>query len=162
MRMNGLVSKGVWNRESAAVDYHAGRRSYDRCPMTRTAADPGEDRSPSLRIASRGERHIAGWHLRAADELSKMIDVGKAEVVRNILRIRCNFAHRRGVLRAQPVRDTHFVQISVADEREQAAVLVFPSKASEARLPGPPPEAQGSQMKGFKYLGLGLGRRFRR
>jgi hypothetical protein len=134
--MNGLVSKGVWNHESAAVDCRAGRRSYDGCHMTRRAADPGEDRLPSLRIVSRGERLMAGWHFRAADELGKMIDVVKAEVVRNILRISCNFAHRRGVFRAQPVRDAHFVQISVADEREQAAVLVFPSKASDARLPG--------------------------
>src|ERR1700741_1521550 len=119
--MDGLVSKGVWSCESAAVDSRAGRRSYDGCHMTRTAADPGEDHLPSLRIVSHGERHIAGWHLRAADELGKMIDVGKAEVVWNILRISGNFAHRRGVLRVQPVRDTHFVQISVADEREQAA-----------------------------------------
>jgi len=88
-------------------------------------------------LVSRGERHIAGWHFRAADEPGKMIDVGKAEVLWNILRISGNFAHRRGVLRAQPVRDTHFDQISVADEREQAAVLILPSnKASDARLPG--------------------------
>jgi hypothetical protein len=60
IRMNGLVSKGVWNRESAAVDYCAGRRSYDGCHMTRTAADPGEDHLPSLRVVSCGERHIAG------------------------------------------------------------------------------------------------------
>src|SRR6202023_2449869 len=44
------------------------------------------------------------------------------------------FQNARDILRTQPVRDPPLVQISIANEGEQAAVLVLTAEASHPRL----------------------------
>src|SRR5260370_2225422 len=86
------------------------------------------------RGGGRRQLRIARRDFRAADELRKVIDVGQAELIRTIFRVRRNLSYGRLVLWPQPVRDSHFVQVGVPDEREQATMLVFPAKAADARL----------------------------
>src|SRR6185369_17326432 len=51
-----------------------------------------------------------------------------------IFGIGCGLADRGCVLRPQPVGHPHFIEIGVADEGEQAAVLVLPAEAAHTGL----------------------------
>ena len=90
------------------------------------------------RLGSRGcgKCRIARRDLRAADELGEMVDVRQAEIVRDILGILRDLADGRHIMGTQAVGYSHFIQVSVADEGEQAAVLILPAKTSDARLSG--------------------------
>src|ERR1700675_1111896 len=81
------------------------------------------------------QSRIARRDFRAADELCKVIDVGQSELIRNIFRVRRDLSYGRLVPWSQPVGDSHFVQVGIPNEREQAAVLVFPAEAADAGLP---------------------------
>src|SRR4029077_2004121 len=97
-------------------------------PMLANKRSPARTEAVFARTVSRG------GHLGAPDELRKKIDIGEAEIVRNVLRVCRHLANGRGVLRAQSVGHAHFVQVGVADEREQTAVLVFPAETPNTRL----------------------------
>src|SRR5207247_7502261 len=62
--------------------------------------------------------------------------VCQADIVGNIFGIAGSFANSCDVLWTQTVRYSHFVQVSVPNERKQTAVLILPAKAANARLPG--------------------------
>jgi hypothetical protein len=66
--------------------------------------------------------------------LSEVVDVRQSETIGNIFEVRRGLADRGDVFGAQSVGDAHFIQISVACERWQAAVLVFPAEAPHACL----------------------------
>jgi hypothetical protein len=66
--------------------------------------------------------------------LREVVDVSEAKLVGNILRIRGLFANRRQIVRAQAIRDAHVIQIGIADEGPQIAVVIFPAEAADARL----------------------------
>jgi hypothetical protein len=100
------------------------------------AADLLEVSLPGLSCWGRCESRIARRHFGSANELRKVVDVGQAEIVRLILGIGGNFTDRGGVVGPQSVGNTHFIHIGVADKREQAAVLIFPTEATDARLAG--------------------------
>src|ERR1700688_1063446 len=102
--------------------------------MAGAAADLAEYMLPGKRCRGCRQGRIARRNFRAADELRKVIDVAQPQLVRNIFRVRRDLPYARLVLRPQSVRDSHFVQVGVSDEREQAAVLVFPAKAADAGL----------------------------
>jgi len=63
-----------------------------------------------------------------------VVDVGQPQRIGNIFGVRCGLADRGGILRSQPVGHAHLVEIGVADEGEQAAVLVLPAEAAYAGL----------------------------
>src|SRR4029077_15053562 len=100
------------------------------------AADVLEQILPRLGGRSCGESRVARGDLRAADELGEMVDVRQAEIVRDILGILRDFADGRHIVGPQAVGYSHFIQVSVADEGEQTAVLILPAKTSDARLSG--------------------------
>src|ERR1700719_1426423 len=89
-------------------------------------------------LGCRGDREnrVARRSLRAANELSEVIDVRQAEIVRSIFGIRGDFADGCDVFGTQTVGYSHFIQVGVANEGKQAAVLILPAKAADARLPG--------------------------
>src|SRR6266478_2428294 len=120
--------------EHPAINGRSRTGRGDRRYVTRAAAGAGEQVFSSKSGSGVCEDCIARGHLRAPDELRKMIDIGKAESVRNVLRVCRHLADGRGVLRAQSVGHAHFVQVGVADEREQTAVLVFPAETPNTRL----------------------------
>src|SRR5258708_39891264 len=87
-----------------------------------------------LRRACGGQRGVAGRDGCGADELSKMIDIGEAQCVRNIFRIGCRFADGSHILGAKAAGDAHLVQVGIARKRQQASVLILPAKAPHAGL----------------------------
>src|SRR5258705_1204217 len=71
---------------------------------------------------------------RAAYELSEVVAVGQAKVSGHIFRVLSGLEDRSHVRGAEPVRDSHLVEIGIANKGEQAAVLVLPAEASHAGL----------------------------
>src|SRR5437016_621121 len=132
--MNDLVAQRLGYDERSAINDRSGTGRGDRRNMARAAADAGEQTFSSENGGSLREDCIAGRHLRAPDELRKMIDIGEAEIVRDVLRVYRHLADGRGVLRAQSVGHAHFVQVGVTYEREQTTVLVFPAETPDSRL----------------------------
>src|ERR1700686_3769880 len=98
--------------------------------MAGAAADLAEQMFARERGRGCRQGRITRRDFGAADELRKVIDVGQPEFIGNIFRVRRNLSYGRLVLWPQPVRDAHFVEVGVPDEREQTAVLVFPAKAA--------------------------------
>ncbi len=132
--VNDLVPQRPGDGESAAVDHRARRCRRNGRDVTRRAAGFLEQSLAGARLGCRLQHRIARRHFGAADELRKVIDVSQAKAVGLVLRIGGDLADHRRVLRPQAVRDAHLVQVSIPDEREQAAVLIFPAKAADARL----------------------------
>ena len=98
------------------------------------ATDPPEKLSTFQGWWGCGKYCVAWWNHCAAYELSKVVDISQAKVVRLIFRVRRGLEHCRNVLGAQPVSDAHLVEIGVGNKGEQAAVLVLPAEASDASL----------------------------
>jgi hypothetical protein len=136
VRMNDLIPQGLWYGECSAVDDSSCRCGDNGADMAGRAADPLEQALAFLGGRSCGKNRVARRNLRAADELSEVVDVGQAEIIRSILRIRRDFADRCHIFGTQTVCHSHFIQIGVADEGEQAAVLILPAKTADTRLSG--------------------------
>src|SRR5260370_2928706 len=102
--------------------------------MADPAAAPTEKVCASYGCGGCGERCGSRWSHRAAYELSKVADVSQAKVIRLIFRVLCGLENCSDVRGAQPVRDSHLVEVGVANKGEQAAVLVFPAEATDAGL----------------------------
>src|SRR2546430_8479912 len=98
------------------------------------STDRFKDLFARLGDRSCSESRAARWNLRAPDKLREMVDICQAKIVGNIFGIKSNLANRRDVLGTQTVRHAHFIQIGIADEGKQTDVLIFPAKASDARL----------------------------
>ena len=64
-----------------------------------------------------------------------MINVRQAEVVGRVFWVFGDLADRGGVLRPQAVGYAHFIEVGIADEGKQAAVLVLPAETADAVLP---------------------------
>src|SRR6202035_75502 len=79
--MNDLVTQAGGHDIRSAVDHCSGRGGGDRSNMAGAAADAGEQLLSRAGGGGIRKDCIARWHLRAADELRKMIDVGEPEIV---------------------------------------------------------------------------------
>src|SRR5207244_752189 len=128
--------ESVGNDEHAAIDDRSCGGGGDGFHVADAAADAAEKFSASNGQGGSGEGCVAGWSHGAADELSEVVDVGEAEIVGLILRVLGGLEDGGDVVGAEAVRDSHFVEIGVADEGEEAAVLVLPAEASDASLSG--------------------------
>jgi hypothetical protein len=102
--------------------------------MADATTDAPEKFSASYGCGGRGKRCVSRWNHRAAYELSKVVDVSQAEVIGLIFRVLRGLENGSHVGGAQPVRDSHLVEIGVANKGKQAAVLVLPAEASDAGL----------------------------
>src|ERR1700732_662862 len=99
--MNDLVAQRLGYDERSAINDCSGTGRGDRRNMAGAAADAGEQAFSNENGGSFRQDCIAGGYLGAPDELRKMIDIGEAEIVRNVLRVRRHLAYGRGVFRAQ-------------------------------------------------------------
>ena len=75
--MDDLVAERRWYREGPAIDHRARRRGRDGLNMTDIAADPLEQCLSGLGIGAGRQLGIARRRIRAADELSKVVDIGQ-------------------------------------------------------------------------------------
>src|SRR5580692_4478813 len=87
-----------------------------------------------LRCRSCCKRYVTRWNHGAAYELSKVIDVSQAKVIWLVVNARGGVKNLSNLRGAQPVRDSHLVEIGIGNKGEQAAVLVLPAEASDAGL----------------------------
>src|SRR5260370_26114634 len=133
-RMDDLIPQSVWNNKHAAIDNRPCGSRDKGFHMADTATNTPEKFSASDGCRGCGKRCVSGWNHRAAYELSKVVDVRQAKVIRHIFRVLRGLQNRRDVRGAQPVRDSHLVQIGIANKGKQAAVLVLPAKASHPSL----------------------------
>ena len=136
VRMNDLISQGLWDGECSAVDDSSRRGGNDGADMAGGAADPLEQGLAFLGGRSCRKNRITRRDFRTTDELSEVVNVRQTEIVRSILRIRRDFADSCHIFRTQTVCYSHFIQVGIADEGEQAAVLILPAKAADTRLSG--------------------------
>src|SRR5277367_3454264 len=88
----------------------------------------------SLSFRSCCKRYVTGWNHGAAYELSKMVDVGQAKVIRLIFDAGGGVEDCCHVAGPEPVGYPHLIEIGISNKREQAAVLVLPAEASDAGL----------------------------
>jgi hypothetical protein len=75
--MDDLVAERRWYREGPAIDRRARRRGRDLLNMTDIAADPLEQCLTGMGISTGRQFGIARRRLRAANELSKVVDIGQ-------------------------------------------------------------------------------------
>src|SRR5271156_4930769 len=86
-------------------------------------------------VGRRRQNRVTRRNPGATNELRKVVNIRQPQVIRLILRISRRLTHRGDIGRPQTVGDTHFVQVSVTDKREQTAVLIFPAKPADPGLP---------------------------
>src|SRR5260370_5907958 len=84
--MDDLIPQSVRNNKHAAIDNRPCRSCGNGLDMANTATDPTEKFSASYGCGCRGKRGVAGWNHLAAYELSKVVDVSQAKVIRQIFR----------------------------------------------------------------------------
>ena len=133
-RMDDLIPQSLWNDKHAAIDNRPCWSRGNGFHMTNTATDAPEKFSASYGCGRRGKRCVAGWNHRAAYELSKMVDVGQAKVIWLIFWVLCGLENCSHVCGAEPVCDSHLVEIGIANKGKQAAVLILPAEASDPCL----------------------------
>src|SRR5579859_6702524 len=132
--MNDFVAERIGNGELAAIDLCTRRSGCNGRYMANGAAKFMKRSFAGLRRWSRGQGRIARRSHGAANKLGKVVNVCQSKAVGNIFGVRRGLANRSCVFGAQPVGNTHLIQISVANEREQRAVLVLPAEPAYAGL----------------------------
>ena len=134
-RMDDLIPKGLRNSKLTTIDNRSSGRRDDGFYVAGAATQPAEtddDRSESSRSCCK--RYVARWDHGAAYELSKVIDVSQAKVIWLIVNARRGVKNLSNLRGAQPVRDSHLVEIGIGNKGEQAAVLILPAEASDSGL----------------------------
>src|ERR1700758_2380514 len=132
--MNYFIPQRLRNSEHASIDDRPCRGRRYGFDVANTATDPSEKLFTFQGCWRCGKHCVAWWNHCAAYELSKVVDISQAKVVRLIFWVRRGLEHCRNVLGAQPVSDAHFIEIGVGNKGEQTAVLVLPAEASDASL----------------------------
>jgi hypothetical protein len=112
-RVDDLVPERGRDRIRPAIDNSSWRGCDHRRHMANRAADVFEELGASLRIQGLREIRLAGRRHGSADELRKVIDIGQAEIVWNVLRIGGDLANGCHIFGPQPVRHAHFVQVCI-------------------------------------------------
>src|SRR5580658_6588016 len=133
--MDDFVTQGVRNSEHPPIDHRSRRSRGNGFPMANGTTKLPEKLCPSQGGRSRGKRRISGRDHGAANKLSKVVDVSQAEIIRLIFDAGCGIEDCCHVRGAEPVCDSHLVEIGVGNKGEQAAVLVLPSEAPDTGLP---------------------------
>src|SRR5260370_31431757 len=108
--MDDLVPQRVWDNKHAAIDHSPCGSRGNGLDMADTAADPTEKVCASYGCGGCGERCVSRWSHRAAYELSKVVDVSQAKVIRLIFRVLCGLENRSDVRGAQPGRYSHLIE----------------------------------------------------
>src|SRR5580700_11455516 len=132
--MNCFIPQGLRNSEHPTIDNCPCRSRRYGFDVADTTTDLPEKPSTFQGCWGCSQYCVAWWNHCAAYELSKVVDVSQAKVIWLIFRVRRGLEHCRNILGAQPVSDSHLVEIGVADEGEQTAVLVLPAEATDAGL----------------------------
>src|SRR5207244_12447081 len=78
------------------------------------------------------ERRVAGGGLRGPNETCKVVDVVEPVGTGLVVRLRSGIAEFGHLVREQPTRDAHLVEVGIARERQQTRVLVLPPEAPDA------------------------------
>src|SRR5204863_8575016 len=112
-RMDDFISEGLWNNKHAPVNDGPCRGRGNGFNMANTTTDPHEKFSASYGGGGRSKRCVSRWNHRAAYELSKVVDVSHAKVIRLILRVLRDLENGSGVGGAVPVADSHLVEIGI-------------------------------------------------
>src|ERR1700747_3529644 len=107
--MNDFVPQGLRNGECSSIEHRSSWRGADGADMTGGAADLFENVLAFLSGRRCGENRIAWRNLRTADELSEMVDVREAEIVRSIFWICRSFADGCHVFGTKAVCHSHLV-----------------------------------------------------
>src|SRR5581483_10945607 len=132
--MNDLAAQSHGHDEGATVDHCARTGGSDRLNMACATSNSVEQALASKHIGRVGDASVAWRHFRTSNELREVIDIGQSQVIGNIFRIPGCLSDGRRILGAQPTGDTHLIQVRIRYERQQAAVLILPSEAPDARL----------------------------
>ena len=111
--MDDFVPQSDWNRKHAPIHNGSGGSCDNGFHMAGAAAEPVEQSMTALGRRSRSKRYVSRWNHCAPHELSKVVDVSQAKAIRLILRVSRSLENRSNVFGAQPVRDSHFVEIGV-------------------------------------------------
>src|ERR1700677_545961 len=132
--MDDFIPESLWNGKHATIDNGSWRGRCDGLHMANAATAPGEENAAFQGRGCRGKPRISRWNQSAAYELSKVVDVSQAKLIWLIFNARRSVEDGGNVRGAQPVRDSHLVEIGIRNKGEQAAVLVLPAEASDASL----------------------------
>ena len=104
--------------------------------MAEGTSNLGEDLLSRLRRRRGQQLCIHGWHRGTAHERSEVVDVFHADVIGFIFGILRGLAEGRGISGGQAAGDAHLVNVSVGGKRQQAGMLILPTKAPPTeRLP---------------------------
>src|SRR5271166_382838 len=132
-RMDDFVPQSIWNCKCATIHSRSGGSRDNRFHMAGAAAELAKKMVTDLGGRSCSKRHISRGNHGSPYELSE-VDVSQAKVIRLIFGVLRSLENCGDVFRAQPVRDSHLVEIGVGNKGEQAAVLILPPEASDAGL----------------------------
>src|SRR3984885_9545245 len=89
---------------------------------------------PFKAAGGRGKHCVSRWNHSAAYELSKVVDVSQSEIIWLIFHAGRSVEDGSNIRRAQPVSDSHLIEVGIANKREQTTVLVFPAESSYTGL----------------------------
>src|SRR5580692_8750874 len=108
-RVNDFIAQNVGYDEGSPVYDGPCRCGSDAFDVTHIASDLFEKSLSGPPGGTCREHTIAGRHLGASHELRKVIDISKAEIVWNVLRIGRDLTYSSRVFRPQPIGDSHLV-----------------------------------------------------
>src|SRR4029077_14733901 len=95
--VNDLVAKCLRYCERSAIDGSSRRSGDDGADVAGGATDRFKDLFARLGNGGCSESRVARWNLRASDELSEVVDIRQAKIVRCIFGVGSNFANRGDV-----------------------------------------------------------------
>src|SRR3984885_6358099 len=133
-RMDDFIPESLWNGKHTTIDNCPLRGRGDGLHMANTTTDPTEECLGLYGCGGRGKRCVSRRSHRAAHELSKVGDVSQAEVIWLIFYACRRVEDGSNIRRAQPVRDSHLVEIGIPNKGEKDAVLVLPAETSDPSL----------------------------
>src|SRR6266436_2056735 len=133
-RIKGLLCESVRDREHASVDLRSGRRRGQRSYVAGGASNLVEKFRAFLGQRSLRKLRVARGSFCRSHKASEAIDIGEPVRIRLVIWLGSGIAQLRHLVRKEPVRDSHFVEISIARKRQQACLLILPTEPPDPGL----------------------------
>src|SRR5437879_6645830 len=112
--IKGLPRERVRDRKCAGVDLRSGGRGVQGSDMARCTSNLVEKIGSFLGHGSPRKLGVPRWSLRRPHEASEVIDIGEPVRTRLVIRLRSGIAEFCHLVRKEPTRDSHFIEVGIA------------------------------------------------
>jgi len=123
-----------WDDERASIDPRPRGRSFQRSDMAGSTADLIEELRTPLCRSCGCQLLVSRRRFQCPHEPGQSIDIEQSVRTLSVVGLGYSVAQPGDLVRLQRIGDADLIQIGIADERQQAGVLILPAETPDTHL----------------------------